>query len=336
MILLSPLALLLALIPLGVTAYFFLIRRNAKSSRILFYSSAAESFLKRSHQMRWWYRGFFVAFVASLLLLVFAIARPAFVKKWTKQWHEGIDILFALDVSESMDATDFLPNRIEVAKQVLKEFVGRRSFDRIGLVLFGGEAITKVPLTQDYPFLLQQIDSVHLRELKQGTAIGMAIASSVGRLRSSETKTRVIILLTDGDSNVGSINPVTAAHLAKDEGIKIYTIGMGKSRRVVVPIYAYDAFGKKTQLLTQVPSYLNPELLQRVSRLTGAKAYMAKDAESLTKILAEIDELEKSPVKQSAHQEYDEIFLPFAASATLILFLLAGLLQTRFRRARYV
>ena len=208
------------------------------------------------------FRALFAFTLLSLIVLAFVAARPTWVKSWAKKSSEGIDIVLALDVSESMDADDLPPSRILVAKQVIRDFIRRRTEDRIGLVLFGGEAVTKCPLTRDFDFLLSQVDDVKLRELKQGTAIGNGLASSIARLRHSDAKNRVIILLTDGDSNVGAINPITAANLARQEGIKIYTIGIGKADRVVVPIYAYDIFGKRNQLIAQVPSYLNPESAQ--------------------------------------------------------------------------
>jgi Ca-activated chloride channel family protein len=252
----------------------------------------------------------------------------------TKKWSEGIDILLVLDVSESMEATDFAPDRITVAKAVVRDFIRKRTEDRIGLVVFGGEAMTKCPLTRDYDFLLAQVEDIRLRELKQGTAIGMALANGVGRLRGSKAKTRIIVLLTDGDSNVGAINPVTAATLARQEGIKIYTIGIGKQNRVVVPIYSYDSLGRRGQLIAQVPSYLNPELLKEIARITGGKAYMARDPGSLARILQEIDGLEKTKVQTQISEKKEDAFMGIALIALSLLVALFTLQETHYRKAR--
>ncbi|MBI1861133.1 MAG: VWA domain-containing protein, partial [Deltaproteobacteria bacterium] len=158
----------------------------------------------------------------------------------------------------SGSVSDYKPSRIDVAKTVLKDFIRRRKFDRIGIVMFGGDAVTKSPLTRDYDFLATQIDDVRFRELKQGTAIGMGLLGGVSRLRNSQAKTKVIILMTDGDSNVGTVNPITASSLARQENIKIYTIGIGQKDRVIIPIYAYDSLGRRGQLIANVPPYLNP------------------------------------------------------------------------------
>lgn len=273
---------------------------------------------------------FWVAWVA-MLLLIGAASGPVAERRTQEVWSSGIDIALVVDISESMEATDYLPNRMEIAKQVLKDFVGRRTHDRIGLVLFGGEAVTKSPLTHDLTFLKNQIDDIRFRELKQGTAIGMGLLGGISRLRHSKTQTKIIILMTDGDSNVGTINPITAANLARQENIKIYTIGIGQKDRVLVPIYAYDATGRKGQLIAQVPSYLNPELLKKIAFLTGGRSFMARDGGMLARIVGEIDRLEKSPIKLSSKTRRDPLFQYPLLFAVCLLAAVAVLLETRFR-----
>lgn len=190
----------------------------------------------------------------------------------------------------------------------------------------------KSPLTRDFDFLLGQVEAVKLRELKQGTAIGLGITNGVARLRKSQSKNKVVILLTDGDSNVGSVNPVTAAKLAAAEGIKIYTIGIGQQDRVVVPIYAFDPNGKRTHLIAQVPSYLNPQLLKNISEMTGGKSYMARDTGMLSRVLQEIDKLEKTKVNISAITEIEELFFYPAVFAVLLMAIAYLLMETRYQR----
>lgn len=307
--------------------------RTAKHPRVLFFSGYPSQINVQTRRLRWLFRGLMALGVTSAVLIAIALARPVRFTTEVKKDSEGIDIVLVFDVSESMDAIDFEPNRMVVAKQVISGFIGRRSQDRIGIVTFGGEAITKAPLTRDHDFLLEQIEEIKMRELKQGTAIGMGLANGISRLRTSEAKTKVIVLITDGDSNVGSINPITAANLAKQQGIRVYTVGIGKEDRVIVPIYAYDAYGKRNQLVAQIPSYLNPALLQEVAQITGGKAFMARDPGALNNILMEIDKLERSALKLSPVHRTEENFLPFALIGFLGLFCFYLLQETRLRRA---
>lgn len=326
----NPLALLLILVPVGAVLYFLLRRRSP--SRTLPFSGLSELLAREIRKTRWIFRALCAFFVVGLALLSYAIARPYLSRPLVKKTGEGIDIVIVQDVSESMDADDFEPNRMTVARAVIRDFIRKRTEDRIGLVAFSGDAVTKCPLTRDYDFLLAQVDELKMRELKQGTAIGMGLANGIARLRGSEARTKVIILLTDGDSNVGTINPITAAHLAKQDSIKIYTIGIGKANRVVVPIYAYDIFGKRTQLIAQVPSYLNPDLLKEIARITGGKAYMARDSGMLSRMLQEINQLEKTKVKIQRTEERDEKFLIPTLLGLFLLMTVSLLQETRFRR----
>jgi len=321
------------LVPLVLAALFFVFRRRSRTDSLLSRMPGPwKDLLKEMRRTRWAFRFLFLAQLVALGLLVASVARPVRTKTTVKKSTEGVDIVLVLDVSESMDAEDLDPTRIIAAKQVIRQFINQRPNDRIGLVVFGGESVMKSPLTRDFDFLLTQVDEVKLRELKQGTAIGLGITNGISRLRKSQSKNKILILLTDGDSNVGAVNPMTAAKMAAQEGIRIYTIGIGKQDRVVVPIYGFDSRGRKTHLVAQVPSYLNPKLLEEMSELTGGKSYMARDTGMLSRILQEIDKLEKTKVLLTAHTELEELFLYPALAALLLLTVSYLLLETRFQR----
>ncbi|MBY0369760.1 VWA domain-containing protein, partial [bacterium] len=279
----NPVFLLWALLPMAIAAYALVRRRSSKARDLSAFSSPA---MQRRHTrlLRWAFRGLFLLLVGSLFGLAIIAARPVQRESWTERSTEGIDIVITLDVSISMVADDFLPSRIDVAKRVITDFIQKRKYDRIGLVIFGGEAMTKSPLTRDHTFLLEQVKAIQLNELKQGTAIGMGLSNALLRLRRSTAKTKIIVLLTDGDSNVGAINPVTAAQLARQEGIKIYPIGMGEKNRVIVDVPQLDAYGRKVGVLGRVPSYINPALLKEIAVTTGGRSYMARDSGMLARI----------------------------------------------------
>ncbi len=325
---------LLLVLPLVVLLYFLFKRKERALATHLLLSQNTDILRKKSRRAKNILRLFFVCQLTALCLLVFVICEPFQLKTWAQKWTEGLDIVICLDVSESMDATDLTPSRILAAKQVIRDFIKNRPNDRIGLVIFGGEAILKSPLTRDFEFLLSQVDDIRLRELKQGTAIGMGLSNAIARLRKTESKNKVIILLTDGDSNVGSINPITASNLAAQEGIRIYSIGIGESDRVLVPIYAYDAEGRKTQVIAQVPSYLNPKLLEEIAQITKAKSYMARNTNGLQKILQEIDSLEKTRIKVKPMAEKEDRYFWPALFATLLLLSTFFLQETRFQKGR--
>lgn len=327
-----PGALYLWLIPLALGVYFLVKKRASQRPFLLALSANFGPIRAHAKRTRGVFRIFFALLLISAALMVYVLARPYREKTWTKKSTEGLDIVIVFDVSESMEATDLQPNRFEAAKGVVRDFINRRPYDRIGFVIFGGEAIMKSPLTRDFDFLQSQVDDIRMRELKQGTAIGMGLANGITRLVKSESRNKVIILLTDGDSNVGTINPITAAHLARQEGIRVYTIGIGSSDRVIVPIYAYDSMGKRSQLIAQVPSYLNPKLLEGISSLTGAKSFMARDNGMLTKVLQEIDRLEKTKLKVEIQREKEELYLVPGWIATLLLFIYAWASHTRFKK----
>lgn len=272
---------------------------------------------------------FSVLRIVTIVLLIVALARPQSSKGDELITTEGIDIILTLDVSGSMQAEDFDPNRLEAAKKVAADFIRGRKNDRIGLVVFAGHSVTQAPLTLDYGVLLSLLDRVQIGILQEdGTAIGMAIANSVNRLRNSQAKSKVIILLTDGVNNRGEIDPLTAANLAKAMGLKIYTIGAGSKGRAYVTIND-PIFGKRR---VPIQADLDEETLQKVAKMTGGKYFRATDAESLANIYTEIEQLEKSQIDVKQYKEYVELFPYLAYIALGLLCVEIVLTNTRFRK----
>jgi Ca-activated chloride channel family protein len=228
---------------------------------------------------------------------------------------EGIDIVVALDLSTSMEAGDFRPqNRLHVAKEVLAEFISNRTNDRIGLVVFAGAAYTQSPLTLDYGVLKEVLKQIRTRVLEDGTAIGDALATSLNRLRDSDAKSRVVVLITDGDNNAGKISPLDSAHMAEALRIPIYTILVGKGGKVPFP-QGQDLFGNTVWRETEIP--INPELLQDIADRTGGEYYRATDPEGLKQGLQKVlDSLERSKLMEGgASATYREEFHPYLLAA---------------------
>ncbi|MBU8899280.1 VWA domain-containing protein [Corallococcus sp. H22C18031201] len=250
--------------------------------------------------------------VAAVAAAVLAIARPQSRDSRVRDLSvEGIDIVVALDLSTSMEAGDFRPqNRLHVAKEVLGEFISSRVNDRMGLVVFAGAAYTQAPLTLDYGVLKEVLKQLRTRVLEDGTAIGDAIATSLNRLRDSEAKSRVVVLITDGDNNAGKISPLDAAAMAKSLHVPIYTILVGKGGKVPFP-GGTDLFGNTVWRETEIP--INPELLQDISDRTGGEYYRATDPEGLKRGLQQVlDSLERSKLMEGgASATYREDFHPF-------------------------
>lgn len=231
----------------------------------------------------------------ALVFLILALARPQLMDEGVLKQKEveGIDIVIALDVSESMLAEDFRPNRLEVAKEVAMKFIKDRPQDRIGLVVYEGQSFTQCPLTYDHKALLEKFKEVHTGYIEPGTAIGMGLATSVNRLRDSKAKSKVIILLTDGVNNQGSIDPLTAAELAREFGIRVYCIGVGQDGNALFP--ARDAFGGVFK--TMLPVEIDEVTLKKIAETTDGKYFRAKNKKGLEKIYKEIDKMEKTKVK---------------------------------------
>ena len=252
----------------------------------------------------------------ALSLLIITLARPQLSQSREHSIAQGIDILLTLDTSESMRAEDFVgANRIETAKSVIKEFLAHRENDRIGLVTFAGESFTLCPLTLDYPVLTELLNDVEIGQLEDGTAIGDALATATQRLRTSTSKTKIVILLTDGENNAGSIAPETAAALAAADRIKVYTIGMGKEGGARIP-YADTTFGKRYR---EVLTYLDEGTLKQIANATGGRYFRATDTQSLQQIYAEINRFEKTEFKTFNTVAEKELATYFLIPAVLLL-----------------
>jgi Ca-activated chloride channel homolog len=242
----------------------------------------------------------------TLAALVVALARPRSGAHIETQTSEGINIVLAIDLSSSMLALDFRPaNRIEVAKQKVKQFISRRTSDRIGVVAFAGEALTQVPLTTDYPVVMQAVSNLQAGQLEDGTAIGTAIATAANRLRDAPGKSRVLILLTDGVNNRGTVDPLTAAKAAAAYGIKIYGIGVGSAGMAPVPVGRNAAGGLIYQYQ---PVEIDEQLLSNIARMTGGRYFRARDAAALQNIYSVIDQMERAPVHSSTVVRYTELY----------------------------
>ena len=263
----------------------------------------------------------------SFLFLTIALARPQNSKVNESINSEGLDIVMSMDISGSMLAEDFKPNRIEAAKKVAQEFIENRPTDRIGLVIFSGESFTQCPLTTDQNVLKEQLLNVKSGLLEDGTAIGMGLATAVERLRSTKTKTKVIILLTDGVNNSGLIDPITALEIAKAYKIRVYTIGVGSEGSAPYPVK--DQFGQTS--IQQMPVQIDEALMQRISRETGGKYFRATNNNSLNRIYKDIDKLEKTKIEINSYKRYSELFFPYAFLALFCIMLELVLRYTYFR-----
>ncbi|QGR00059.1 VWA domain-containing protein [Paenibacillus psychroresistens] len=262
--------------------------------------------------------------LAGLILLIAALARPQLPEKDAPVQQKGIDISLVLDVSGSMQSVDFEPNRLEVARHTLQDFVDERPQDRLSFIVFAGTAYTRVPLTLDHNIIKESLGEVSSESVnEEGTAIGMAISVGLNRLKKSEAASKILILVTDGDNNAGTINPDTASELAKDMGVKIYTIGVGTDK-TIIPVQ--DAFGG-TQY-QQSEGGLNEPLLQKAADVTGGQYYRAKDSKALSQIFTNINMLEKSEFNQDNFHQYTE--LAFMLIQIALILLLAGIFLDRY------
>ena len=270
----------------------------------------------------------FVLRAAAFALLVVALARPQDVEQNVRTNTEGIDIMLAIDVSGSMLARDFKPDRITAAKEVAGSFIADRYGDRIGLVAFAGEAFTQSPLTTDQSTLQTLLARIRSGLIEDGTAIGNGLATAINRLRESDAKSKVIILLTDGVNNRGEIAPRTAAEIAKAQGIRVYTIGVGTEG--MAPYPAMDMFGNITFVNQKVE--IDEKTLTAISDMTGGQYFRATDKAKLKAIYDEINQLEKSKVEVTEHVSYHELYLAWVLAALGLLlaeFLFANLVLKR-------
>jgi len=265
----------------------------------------------------------------ALSLLILALARPRNVGVSKKsKTTRGIDIVMAIDVSASMLARDLKPNRLEALKHVAERFVNERPNDRIGLVVYAGESFTKVPITTDKRIVINAIRNLHWGELEGGTAIGMGLGSAVNRLKDSKAKSKVIILLTDGVNNTGFVDPRTAAELAKNIGIKVYTIGLGTNGMALFPV-AKDINGKLKFDYAKVE--IDENLLKYIAKQTGGEYFRATSNKSLKAIYDEINKLEKTKIEEFKYYNYTELYRSLVILAIGLLLFEALLKQTIFR-----
>ncbi len=260
-------------------------------------------------------------FLIGLLLIVIAIARPQTKNELTKQSSEGIHIMMVLDISDSMLIEDMKPvNRLESAKLRIKEFIERRANDYIGLVVFSGQSYTRVPLTLDYKLLLESVALIETSErLRKGTAIGMALANGVTRLDKVKANSKVLILMTDGESNVGAIDPVTAFEIAKQKNIKIYTVGIGKDGLAQLPIYRKFPNGMVQKFYRPMHSKVNEPLLRKMAEETGGAYFRANQSQKLSQVFSEIDRLEKVEVEVKKITQVKEHFQDYAYLGLLLI-----------------
>lgn len=267
----------------------------------------------------------------TLILVIFALARPQIVQGRETITGEGVEIALALDISGSMASLDFQPkNRLEASKQVISDFIAERPFDKIGLVIFSSEAFSQSPLTLDHKMVNRSLEQVQLAGdlgLEDGTAIGLGIANAASMLSNSEAESKVVILLTDGVNNAGEIDPLTAAEVAKALDIKVYTIGAAKPGQVPVPV---PTLLGGTDIVYQ-ESVLDEAILQQVADTTGGRYYRAEDTAGLKAIYEEINNLEKSQVEVQVYNDYTELFGLLLVPALLLLVLEMFLRRTIFR-----
>ena len=266
---------------------------------------------------------------AALALLIVALARPLYGEREEVVVSEGIDIVLAIDISGSMRAEDFQPeNRLEVAKGVARRFIEGRRGDRIGLVVFASGAVTQCPLTTDYPILLRALEAVDFGEIKDGTAVGMAIATGTNRLRESESSSRVLVVLTDGRNNAGTVDPTTAARLARAVGVRVHTIGAGSDGMAPYPVDD-PVFGRR---YVRIEAQIDEESLRRVAEITGGSYFRATDADALEEIYRQIDAMEKTRVETRTYVDYSDVGAALLLPACLLLLLQLLLAQGPLRR----
>lgn len=270
----------------------------------------------------------FVIRLLTVALLILAIARPQSKNDEERVEGEGIDIMLCMDVSGSMLAEDFTPNRMEAAKEVAVKFIEGRKTDRIGLVIFSGESFTQCPLTTDHGVLISQVYGVRSGVLQDGTAIGSGLATGVERLKKSESKSKVVVLLTDGENNGGLIDPATAMEIAKTFNVKVYTIGVGTEGFATMP--QQSAGGGITR--TQEKVNIDEKLLKEIARQTGGAYFRATDNESLQNIYSQIDHLEKTKIETSRFAKYAEEFYWLAIAAAVLLLIELWLRYKVFRK----
>lgn len=313
---------LLLLLP--ALAYWYFARNDRQQGSLLISDISA----KGLSSLRSYARHLpFILRLLALAAIITALARPQTRFDEQRAEGEGVDIVLCIDVSGSMTAQDLTPNRLEAAKNVAIDFVNKRVTDRIGVVIFSGESFTQCPLTTDKGVLINAIQNIRNGLLEDGTAIGSGLGTSVDRLRSSQSKSKVVILLTDGENNGGLIDPQTAKEIAKTFGVKVYTIGVGTDGYAPQPVQTPMGVVMQNGKVS-----IDEKLLKQIASETGGKYFRAKDNVGLAGIYDEINNLEKSKVELSSFTRYTEKFFPFVILALALLFIEALLRYTLFKK----
>jgi Ca-activated chloride channel homolog len=314
---------LLVIIPVMIAFYVIKQQKATASLRM----PGLQPFEGAATTFRHYLRHIFFAFrTLAVALLIIVIARPQATDKFQDVSTEGIDIVLTLDISGSMLARDFRPDRLEASKNVATEFISGRPYDRIGLVVFSGESFTQCPLTTDHAVLINLLREIQSGMIEDGTAIGMGLATAVNRIKDSEAKSKVIILLTDGVNNRGEIAPATAAGIAKTYGIRVYTIGVGTQGMAPYPVQT--PYGIQYQ---DMPVEIDEAILREISQTTGGKYFRATDNDKLVQVYNEIDKLEKSKIDVRQFNRKEEKYLLPAIIAFLLLVLEIAGRNTIFR-----
>ncbi|HHN48812.1 MAG TPA: VWA domain-containing protein [Bacteroidales bacterium] len=302
---------LLLIIPLMLAWYIYKYTRSQPSLQV----SAIDPFMNQPASWRLWLIHFMFALrVLAIALIILAIARPQSSLRRQDVTVEGIDIVIAFDISGSMLAEDFKPNRIEAAKDLAIEFIQNRPNDRLGLVVFAGESFTQSPLTIDHAVLINLFRDVRAGIIRDGTAIGDGLAIAVDRLRNSTAVSKVVILLTDGVNNMGSVDPLTAAEMARLYGVRVYSVGVGTIGMAPFPVQT--PFGKQHQM---VEVKIDEDLLKEISRMTDGKYFRATSNQKLKAVYDEIDQLERTKIDVTEYKRRVDEFRPLALMALLLL-----------------
>ncbi|MCD6332137.1 MAG: VWA domain-containing protein [Bacteroidales bacterium] len=315
---------LLILVPVLIAVYIWRNNRTRASLKIsslrLFEKSAPGWRVRLRHLP-------FVFRLLGIVFLIIVLARPQSTSRWENVTTKGIDIILAMDISSSMLAEDFKPNRLEAAKSVAMEFISGRPNDRIGLVVFSGESFTQCPLTTDHAVLLNLFKDIKSGMIEDGTAIGLGLANAVNRLKDSDAKSKVVILLTDGVNNRGEISPLTAAEIARTFGIRVYTIGVGTIGKAPYPFQT--PYGRQYQ---NIDVKIDEAVLQQISQRTDGQYFRATNNQKLKEIYQKIDQLEKSKIEVKEISRKSEEYQPFLAIALIALFLFLLLTGTVFKQ----
>lgn len=308
----NPWYLLLLLLLIPAIVWYILKQKTAQASMSV---SSTEAFGKMPRSYKVWLRHLVFALrMLAIVAVIVVLARPMTTDSWHKSSTEGVDVMVALDISGSMLSRDFSPNRLEAAKAVAAQFIAGREYDNIGLVVFAGEGFTMCPMTTDHAVLLNLIKDVDCGMLVDGTAVGDGLATAVNRIKDGPAKSKTIILLTDGTNNAGIVEPVTAAEIARNFGIRIYTIGVGTKGMAPTPVNT--PYGLRYQ---NMPVEIDEDKLRQIATIGDGRYFRATDENTLKEIFAEIDQMEKTKLSVQQFSRREEAYMSWAVLAMLLL-----------------